>query len=230
MRKLLFVSALMTLLSAHAYAAGCDLTVVACPGGEGASNDAGTLDCAGGETVTLLASFQPAEDIADFAAVDGILTLRAAGEVNEAATFWDLEVANASVLSGTQRRPATGCADYTNPYLPPGSGFAVGAAVRGPRMVRIACTAYRAGTLAVKAGQKIFAFQLTLDASTSAESSGGNLTGCTQPVSITLDSLTPGSLSNAPTTVLKSGSQMLNSVVFNGGQLPAIAPPDSLRK
>ena len=230
MRKVLLVSALMTLLATHAFAAGCDLTVVACPGGEGASNDAGTLDCAGGQTVTLLATFQPAEDIADFAAADGILSLRVPADVGGAANFWDLEIANASSLSGSQRRPATGCAEYTNPFLPPGSGFAVGAAVRGPGLVRIACTAYRAGTLAVKAGQKIFAFQVTLDASTSAEATRGELTGCSLPATITLDSLAPGSLSNAPVTLLKSGSQLLNSVVFNGGLLPASAPRDSLHK
>ena len=77
MKKTLIISAALCLFAASAFASGINLTVTACPNNTGAGNDAGTLDCLGGGIVTMLATFQPAEGIADLVGLDTRLsTLR----------------------------------------------------------------------------------------------------------------------------------------------------------
>ena len=70
MKKIVLCCAAMALVASSAFASGVDLTVTACPGNAGASNDAGLLDCAGGQVVQLLATFLPNESISDLVGID----------------------------------------------------------------------------------------------------------------------------------------------------------------
>ena len=227
MKKILLLCAALCLFASSAYAVGCDLTVVACPGVAGASNDAGTLDCAGGVTLVVLGTFQPAEAIADLVAADAILDITVAN-ANSGSNFWDFQTANSAALNGAPNRPATLCSTYTNAFGVANSGFAAAAAVQSPNRVRIATTSYRPSNLAAALNQKIFAFQLSFDLSTSAEANqGGTSTGCQSPAGIVLEQIIPGSASNAPVTTLSTGTGTipggLNSVIANGAGLPTAA-------
>ena len=216
-KRVLFSFAVLTVFATSAHAVGCDFTVIACPGNAGASQDAGTLDCAGGATLTILGTFQPAEAIADFAAADCIvdICLDNAGDLHGVDAFWDFQTANAGALNGTARRPATGCVGYADPFSPLGSGFALASAVLSTEMLRIAVISYRPSGLSVLANSKLFAFALTIDASTSLEA-GGTAPGCTSQASMTLEQVIPGSLSGVPTTTLTTGSLAMNYIFING--------------
>ncbi len=221
MKKTLLLCGLLCLFATSAFAIGADLTVVACPGVAGASNDAGTLNCAGGSTLLLLGTFQPAEAIADLVAADAILDFTiAGGDINSSANFWDLQTNNSAALNGAPGRPTSGCSTYANAFGVANSGFAAAAAVQRSDRVRVATTSYRPNNLATTANQKIFAFQLLIDLSTSAEASGAGGNGCLQPIALALEQIIPGSASNAPVTTLTSGSSALNYVLANGGSLP----------
>lgn len=221
MKKVLLLSTALCWFATSAFAVGADLTVVACPGVAGASNDAGALDCAGGSTLVLLGTFQPAEAIADLVAADAILDFTVAGgDMNSSASFWDLQVSNSAALNGAAARPGSGCSTYNNAFGVANSGFAAAAAVQRSDRVRVATTSYRPSNLAATLNQKIFAFQLLIDLSTSAEASGSGGTGCTLPIALALEQIIPGSASNAPVTTLTSGSSALNYVLANGGSLP----------
>src|SRR5262245_49164285 len=86
---------------------GADLSVVACPGNPGASADAGLLDCAGGQTLTLLVTFMPAENYPDLAGIDGVLSIAVSGDLGTTATFWDFGGADPAALGTSHARPAT---------------------------------------------------------------------------------------------------------------------------
>ena len=227
MKKILLLCAALCLFATSAFAVGADLTVVACPGVAGASNDAGTLDCAGGSTLVLLGTFQPAEAIADLVAADAILDITV-GNANGPDNFWDLQTVNSAALNGAPSRPTSGCSTYNNAFGVANSGFAAAAAVQAPTRVRVATTSYRPSNLAATLNQKIFAFQLLIDLSTSVEAGvGGTATGCLNPAGIVLEQIIPGSASNAPVTTLTTGTGTvtggLNSVIANGAGLPTPA-------
>ena len=218
MKKLLLLCAALCLFASSAHAVGCDLTVIACPGGAGASNDAGTLDCAGGAGIILLGTFQPNEAITDLVAADAILDFNVTGGV-AASNFWDLEVANNAALGITRARPAICSPTYANSWSPAGSGEGAAAAVQSATRCRVATTCYRPTNLNAALNAKLFGFQLSIDGSTAFEA-GGTATGCLTPVGVSLQQLTPQAASGAPTTILTTGSQMLNTVIINGAGLP----------
>lgn len=216
MKRALLLAALLCVAATDAFAIGCDLTVNACPGNAGASNDAGTLDCAGGAVLTLLATFQPAEVITDLVAADCILDFCVQGDITGSANFWDMETANSGALNASPQRPTTGCTGYLNAFGVANSGSAFAAARRSESMVRIATTSYRPSNVAVNINAKVFAIALLIDASTSFEASGSPAYGCLMPNGISLEQIIPGSANNSPVTTLTSGSQMLNYVFVNG--------------
>ena len=208
MKKLLLISAALCLLATSAFASGVDLVVTACPGNAGSSNDAGSLDCAGGATLILLGVFQPAEAITDLVAADAILDFTVTGgDLNApSAAFWDLQTNNSAALNGASGRPATLCVGYNNAFGVANSGFAAAAAVQASNRVRVATTSYRPSNLNAALNQKIFGFQLLLDLSTSAEASGAGGNGCMLPIAFALEQIVPGSAANNPVTTLTSGA------------------------
>ena len=219
MKKLLLVAA-MLLVAGSAFAGGINFTVVACPGGAGATGDAGTLDCAGGQIVAMLATWQPAEPISDLVGIDAILDVTVNGDVTTAATFWDLAVTNAP---GTDhRRPTTLCTLYNNVWNVAGAGSAALGIIRGPGSVRLAAQCQRPTLFSAALNQKLFGFQMSVDASTSTEAGGVN-SGCSTAAAVALEQIIPGSANNNATTTLTSPDPTTGGgtvVIFNGASLP----------
>src|SRR5712691_11413880 len=98
MKKILLTLAMMALAASASFASGVDLSVVACPGGAGASSDAGTLDCAGGASLGLMAVYQPVEALPDLAGIDVVFDMQINGDVGSDANFWDLAGVNSAAL------------------------------------------------------------------------------------------------------------------------------------
>ena len=67
--EILLLGIALALMAAPSFAVGVDLTVNACPSSPSASSDAGALDCAGGQLLTLYLTFQPAEPISELSAL-----------------------------------------------------------------------------------------------------------------------------------------------------------------
>ena len=228
MKKLLLISAALCLFATSAFASGISLTVTACPGGAGATGSAGTIDCATGGIITMLAVFQPAEAISDLVGIDAILDVTVNGDVTGPQNFWDFAIVNAAGLGTDHRRPAAGCSVgsvYTNTWNVGSAGSAAAGLVRGPSQVRIAAQCQRPSLLAVVANQKLFGFQMTIDPSTSSEQ-GGLANGCTSAAGVVLEHIIPGSAGGSPTTTLTSpdgASGQGQSVIFNGASLPTKA-------
>ena len=121
MKKIALLCAASMLVVSSAFASGVDLTVNACPGSAGASNDAGQLDCAGGQVVTLLATFLPNENLSDFVAIDVVYMVNVAGDIGSDATFWNFAT-NSDALDVQSGRPASGCSDYAATWDDTGAG------------------------------------------------------------------------------------------------------------
>jgi hypothetical protein len=223
----LLLCAGLCLIPPSALAAGAELTVNACPGNAGASHDAGTLDCAGGEALRLMVTYQPERAIPDLAAVDCVLSMAVPGGLTGPTKFWDLSAANVSALSGSTVLPAAVCSGYKSLFQGAGAGFAVAAGMRGPNTLLISSTAYRPKGVNVAADARLFVLGLTIDASTAVEADPGGLAGCQTPVSIAIESLTPGSLTDSTVTDIKLDSPLRQSIVINGASLPESArtPP-----
>ena len=88
--------------------------------------------------------------------------------------------------------------------------------------MRIAAQCQRPSFLTVIANQKLFGFQMSVDASTSAEGGGAAL-GCGSAAGIVLEQIIPGSAVGTFTTMLTSpdvSSGQGQSVIFNGASLP----------
>lgn len=224
MKKVLLLCAAMALFATSAFAVGADLSVGGCPGNTSSSpaaSDAGTLDCAGGQLLTLLATFMPAEAYTDLAGQGAIVDFSVGGTATTGAgNFWDLQTTNAAAINGTQARPAspTGvCTNYTNTWNVSGAGFATAQSDKSPSVCRVGVVTFRPTGLSTTANQKLFGFQLTIDCSTSAEAGGAGGPGCTQPATIVLQELTPQTLSGSPTTPLNTPSVFSNCVTANGG-------------
>jgi hypothetical protein len=137
------------------------------------------------------------------------------GDLNGPEAFWNFNTANAAAVQFDPARPATGCTGYANPFGVSGSGIAFASQIRSHDMLRFAIVSYRPSLLLVAANAKLFAFRMTIDASTSIEA-GGSQPGCTSMVAMTLEQLTPETQSGSPTTILTTGSQMLNYISVNG--------------
>src|SRR5258705_836117 len=93
-KRILLSCAAMTWFATSAFAVGCDLSAVACPGGAGASSDAGSLDCAGGHSSVLQVTFMPAESAPDLAGIDIVLDMSVGGDIGSEATFWGFWTVN----------------------------------------------------------------------------------------------------------------------------------------
>lgn len=224
MKKILLLCTAMALFVTSAFAAGVDLTVVACPGGTGETQSA-TLDCTGASgPVTLLVSFEPNEAITDLVAADMLMDLGiTGGDLGSSANFWDFAVANTGGLSVSRLRPSVGCSAFTNAWSVAGSGEGSGALIKSPTAERVAMSVFRPSNLSVAAGQKIFGIQATIDPTTAVEA-GGSGVGCSMPVNLVLNQLNPGSAGGAPTTPLTSGALVGNCVSVNGGNNCAAVP------
>ena len=216
MKRILLATALLSLLATSAFAVGVDLSVGACPGDAGASADAGSLDCAGGTNVTVLATFMPAEDISDLVELDMIFDLVVDGDVSTNATFWDFETVNHSAISLHHERPTGGCSNYTDVWNVDGGGAVGGVAISLPSKVRIGAISYRPTKAAVLANQRLFGIQLVLDTHQAIEGTG-SAPGCTRGVCMVLQRATPVSAGGLPTTTLADPSVFGNQSTFNGG-------------
>jgi len=231
MKKIVLTCAALALVASTAFASGVDLTVIACPGNAGASNDAGSLDCAGGQVVTMLATFLPNEALSDLVGIDVVYMVNVAGDISSDANFWDF-ASNANAAGALHTKPSTGCStsgsNYTATWSPSGSGagslgvYPVNTGPNYPSNVsRIVALAYRPTTLSVTANQKLFGMQLSIDASNSAE--GGNnptALGCTKAATVTLSEVIPRALSGNDGSSLNTTALQGQAVTFNGGTAP----------
>lgn len=211
MRAALLLLLMLCGTAVNAFASGCDISVTACPGVAGSSHDAGTLDCAGGATLSLLVTFRPAEAMTDLVAADCIIDFCVQGDVTGPASFWDMETANASALNISGARPSTGCSNHLNAFGVANSGSAIAARRLTESMVRIATTSYRPSNLRVALNTRVFAASILIDLGTSMEASGSGQSGCTMPNAITLEQVIPGSANNNPVTTLDYGSETYQS-------------------
>ena len=216
MKRALHLIAILSLLASSAFAVGIDLSVVACPGDPGASATTGTLDCAGGHSVALLATFMPAEPYTDLVAVDMLFDLALDVDVATNATFWDFEHANTEGLGTNHRMPASGCSTYTDTWNKPGSGSAWLAIVRSPSTVRIGAISYRPSALYVLRNQRLFGVQLIVNTNTAIEAHGP-AAGCTSSVCLLFQQAVPGTLSGDVVAPLTTPSVFGNQVTINGG-------------
>ncbi len=229
MRSLLLFAALM-LSAAPAHAVGVDLSIGACPNNAGAVST-GTLDCTGGQSLTLLVTFMPAEPISDLTGIVVVLQddfycdgpYCCSGDMNTTQTFWNFGL-NTQAWSATRLRPSAGCVNYLDTWDDPAGGSAAGGASVSNCASRITAVCFRKTLLSVQANQRLFGVQLTIDAGAAIEA-GGTLTGCQtglNPATIVLEEVDPSSASSSPTTLLTSPS-VFGQVVRIAGIVPVVA-------
>jgi hypothetical protein len=220
MGKALLPCAAMMMFATSAFAVGADLSVGTCPGDPGVSNHA-TLDCALGRTLALHATFMPAEAIPDLVGLDAIVDLFADGDLSADVNFWDFE-SNTAGLRLSHVRPLAGCADYAATWSPVGSGEGIEFVRQSPSALRIGIFTYRPSNLSVVRDQKLYGFNLTIDASTSLESGSGTLAGCPKHTVIVLTRITPASTAGILLTPLVTPSVYGNQVVLNDEAVPTV--------
>ncbi len=209
LKALLMSLAVLAGATSLANAGGLALTVAACPNNPGALGGSASiadcfppacgppdhggisfsgpsvLDCASGQPLVVLATWEPNESIPDLSNLDGTLQLYAPGNIVgpslDQTPFWNFDPAgcNTSALSSSQLRPATGCGapSYVNTWGVASSGTAIGAGQYTSTGGRIVFTCYRPSGLAVSAGQRLFGVQIIVDGSTALEA-GGTCAGC----------------------------------------------------
>ena len=171
----LVISAAGILRAAPALGAGFDLSVNACPGNPGASSDAGTLDCAGGQQLTLLATFISATS-AQLTGIQFPILITVSGDVGSDATFWDFDDVNHTGWRAYRERPAQGCSNYTDAWS--GAGSTIwGGLSHGGSQVRLTVACFRQSGVAVAAGERVFGAQIVIYGATSVEA-GGSGKGC----------------------------------------------------
>jgi len=215
--KTLAACVVLALFATPAHAVGIDMTVGACPGNAGASADAGALDCAGGQSLTLLCTFMPNESIPDLVGVDVRWDLVVAGDLFSDAAFWEMETANPAALASDPHPPATGCPNYAYVWGDSGGSATLGFPLY-PSRLRIAAIAYngRGQGAAVTANQRIFALSLIILTANSTQA-GGALPGCDKPVCIALSGIVPRAISGNDGTTLSNPSVFGTIVSVNGG-------------
>jgi hypothetical protein len=237
MKKIVLFSAALALVASAAFAGGIDLSTVACPDNPGATSSA-TLDCAGGVPVTVLITWSPNENITQLASLQGLMEIGVGGDLNSAAGFWNFDPAgcNPGALTTANARPSSGCATAGSVYPNTFSGGISGqsTANRSSTTEEVAWSVARASAGTANAGTRQFGMQLTVDASTSAESGGGSCTGCTLPACLYQKTAKPGSFDNnedASLTKLETptgfgASQTISNLfTFNGGVGQCAAVP-----
>ncbi len=230
-----FCIALLLAAAAAAHAGGIDLSVTACPGNPGAvGGDGGTIDCAGTAGVVVLGTFAPDEEIPDLVGLDVLLKMSVAPDL-DAGGFWNMDPAgcgyqNGGTLAVFSARPPVGCGVplYLPIWMANGSGGAMAAARTGGSTQSIAIVCWRASTASVASDQRLFGFQLAIDANYSIEA-GGVCTGCTNPVCLEWVSARPGSAGALTPTPLTAGTGHYpgfgNTLSFNGGSGLCLAMP-----
>src|SRR5438552_3677483 len=161
----LLVCLVLTLLVSSASAnPGVDLALGACAGDAGALSDA-TVDCGSGQTLRIMLTWAPAEDLPDLSNLDGFIdTFVGTSFITDG--FWNFDASvgcNRNSLSSTHVYPPSGCGtpiDYLDTWSsagsPANSGSAISAAATSTQTCRYAFTCYRPTPLAVLAGEHLF--------------------------------------------------------------------------
>jgi hypothetical protein len=217
MKKVLILCVAAALYATSAFAAGADLTALACPGNAGAADNIAAFDCTAGDVLSFMGCFQPAEAIPDLVGIDVIIDLAVSGDMSGNASFWDFGGANSAGLGLTHTRPSSGCTGYTATFSLTGSAEGIAFRQQSPSNTRMGIVVARpsTGPLSVQANQKLFGFNMTFDTSTSAEGGNGTGAGCgSVPATLVLQQITPGSLQGIQTTVLQTGASATNCVVM----------------
>ena len=225
MSRAVLVASLLALASS-AHAAGLDLTSGACPGNPGATADGGSFDCVNGNVLEMILTFEPAEDIPQFISFDATFHGElAGGDLNSTATFWNAanDGPNAALLN-VAFAPIGGfavCGGYTRTFgAVTGSGLVAAMVVETPATFRIVAAGFLPAPRAVAQDEKLFGLAIDFDA-TSPSQREAPLTGCSQPVCITAQQVTPNRYDSAsgrtePMTTLTSAASFGTLVGFNG--------------
>jgi hypothetical protein len=212
MRRSLAAIACLALAAAApaVHAAGLDLTLDGCNTGTGVQ----TLAPACGESSTLFSivgCFQLATDVAGVMGLDLALDVEVEGLTLP--DFWMFDACNATGVTFSVARPATGCdgaaelwgagggeADFTRAYLSRPNGLMT----RG----RLVASIDRiADPVDVAAGTNQFAFELQLSVVNASES-GGACAGCATPIVVSWTSAEVRSIAEAhpaPIPILGAG-------------------------
>jgi hypothetical protein len=166
------------LIASSAFASGVDLTANACPGSAGAGAAYTDLDCAGGQSLVLVVSFEPSVNYTDLVGADWVLDVFTAGDLASTTNFWNFAGANAAAVTLANSIPAAQCDGFTRDvWTIAGSGSAWQAAVHEPGVLRIWGNVYRPRNYPSVVDQQIFAARITIDTASSLER-GGSLPGC----------------------------------------------------
>lgn len=235
MKKVLLLAGALALVASSAFAqGGIDLSIGGCPGNAGVVgtdfSSAINAACAGGTSVTVVATFQPQENIPDLVGIDAILDAQVGGDLTTNG-FWNFDAlgCNGLALGSSHVRPG-GCTSpaYTATWNLSGAGEAITAVNRGLAIERIVFSCNRPGILAVTAGQKLFASTITIDGSTASES-GGTCSGCSAPFFLVWNIARPGSNGSVvPTDLGASGGAQTGvspQLSSNGGAALCCAVP-----
>lgn len=175
---------------------GIDLSVGACPDNPGAS-PSGTLDCAAGNTLAILATWAPDVDIQQLAGIEGRIFVEVGGDLETTASFWNFNSLDPPAgcgrdnLSLSEIRPS-GCdaPEYLDAWNVPGSLHDIAAAQRSPQQLEIAFAASRPSGIAVTQGQRVFGAQLLVALHADGEN---GCAGCQLPVCVYWHVGRPGS-------------------------------------
>jgi len=225
-----FVVLIASILSATpAFAGGVDISYGACPGGAGASGNAGSLDCAGGGETTLLLTWQPPQAIPDLLECEFHLQLTVGGDLYTNASFWFIQqfdnIGNSNGFDVNYNRPSLpGCSAYRNIWGAVSChGANIGAEV-GPSPTSnedVVILSYRCVPGSVAAEEKVFGAQFTIRAWTSDEYTGHDANrGCSLPVCLTVTHAQPrtqtGANGGADPAPITGAASFSNTVAING--------------
>lgn len=214
---------------------GIDLSLDACPDNAGAIAST-TVDCAAGGTLTILATWAPAQAIPDLVGIDALLKLAVGGDLNSNAGFWNFDPASGlsfpcdpNRLSTSQLRPPTGCdaPDYLDAWNANGSLGQIACGDRAPILEEIAFACARPSPLSVVAGQRVFGAQILIDLTIP----DGTCPGCTLPVCINWFAAHPASNGAVSPDELRAptgygaAQGISNLLTFNGGTGLCAATP-----
>lgn len=202
------------LIAGGAFASGVDLTANACPGSAGAAASYTDLDCAGGQSLVLVVSFEPSVNYYDLLGVDWVLDVFTAGDLASTTGFWSFAGANADAFTLANTIPAAQCDGFTRDvWTAPGSGNYWSAVVRDPGVLRIAAGVYRPGNRSAVVDQRIFAARITIDTASSLER-GGSLAGCCEfATELVLQQLIPATANGGPVYPLTTPGLASNRLV-----------------
>lgn len=217
MKKVLVLCVALALYATSAFAAGADLTAVACPGNAGATDQATGFDCTLGDIISFYGVFQPVEAMPDLVSISAIMDLAVNGDLGSNASFWDFEN-NSSGLILSHARPTAGCAGYVATWSPNGSGEAIAFKRQSPSNLRMGIVCYRPTNLSTTANQKLYGFNIAFDTSTSADAGGGTGVGCNSITStMLLQEVFPTTASGSATTSLVVGASATNCTQIGHG-------------